>query len=493
MKDLKGKLSRSLPKSTNQIKPAMTKIIAAALTLTALTFGAHIITAAADADLTTVYHVYKQDEFIGTIADKHKAATLIAEKTKVLQQAYEGIDIELGKDLSYVPEQVFQTASTANTNEVLNKLESELTVRAKAAAFIIGDKEIAYVKDADSAQNVIRQLKLDYIKEDQLRELENRQESPNQSLPPLKKNETRLLDVRLTENISIKDAEIDPKKILSIEDAVKLFKKGTLEEKKYKVQPGDVLGTIADSHQLSLKKLLSLNPEVEGNAVLKPGQELKVTFNEPYVKVIIDKEVYKEEDVPFKKEVITDSSMFKGDTKVKQEGKDGRKGVTYSISEENGQVVERKQIKEKVLEESIKEITIKGTKVIPSRGDGNFAWPASGGYISSKMGQRWGKIHKGIDIARPSNLSIKSADNGVVVSAGYDNGGYGNKVVIDHQNGYRTIYAHLDSISVSAGQTVPRGSKIGVMGSTGDSTGVHLHFEVYKNGNRIDPLSVVGK
>ena len=117
-------------------------------------------------------------------------------------------------------------------------------------------------------------------------------------------------------------------------------------------------------------------------------------------------------------------------------------------------------------------------------------WPASGGYVSSKMGYRWGKMHKGIDIARPSNYTIKSADNGVVVSAGYD-GGYGNKVVIDHQNGYRTVYAHLASISVSSGQTVPSGSKIGVMGSTGDSTGIHLHFEVYKNGSRVDPLQVL--
>ena len=68
-----------------------------------------------------------------------------------------------------------------------------------------------------------------------------------------------------------------------------------------------------------------------------------------------------------------------------------------------------------------------------------------------------GKMHKGIDIARPSDLTIKAADNGVVVSAGYD-GGYGNKIVIDHQNGIRTVYAHLASIGVSVGQTVAKGS-----------------------------------
>src|SRR5690606_4875621 len=131
----------------------------------------------------------------------------------------------------------------------------------------------------------------------------------------------------------------------------------------------------------------------------------------------------------------------------------------------------------------------KGTKVIPSRGTGKLAWPTNGGYISSKMGQRWGRLHKGIDIARPSNHTIKAADHGVVVSAGWDSGGYGNKIIIDHQNGTRTLYGHLKSINVKPGQKVEKGSAIGVMGNTGQSKGVHLHFEVYKNGKLQNPLS----
>ncbi len=101
---------------------------------------------------------------------------------------------------------------------------------------------------------------------------------------------------------------------------------------------------------------------------------------------------------------------------------------------------------------------------------------------------RWGRYHKGIDIARPWDYTIKAADNGVVVSAGWA-GSYGNRIIIDHQNGMRTLYAHLSQINVSVGQTVAAGQKIGVMGSTGNSTGVHLHFEVYKNGVLQNPLS----
>ena len=137
-------------------------------------------------------------------------------------------------------------------------------------------------------------------------------------------------------------------------------------------------------------------------------------------------------------------------------------------------------------------IVLKGTKVIPSRGSGVFAWPAEGGYISSKMGYRWGRQHEGIDIARPTGFTIKAADNGIVVAAGSD-GTYGNRVIIDHQNGYKTTYAHLSSISAKVGQVVPTGTKIGVMGSTGRSTGTHLHFEVEKNGLTINPLTVLNQ
>ena len=127
---------------------------------------------------------------------------------------------------------------------------------------------------------------------------------------------------------------------------------------------------------------------------------------------------------------------------------------------------------------------------MPSRGTGTFAWPAVGGYVSSKMGARWGRVHQGIDIARPSSRTILAADNGVVTKAG-KHSTYGNRIVIKHNNGYETLYAHLSSIDVSVGQTVPQGTKIGVMGSTGRSTGIHLHFEVFKNGTNIDPMSVL--
>ncbi|MBX0358260.1 M23 family metallopeptidase [Halobacillus sp. Nhm2S1] len=156
----------------------------------------------------------------------------------------------------------------------------------------------------------------------------------------------------------------------------------------------------------------------------------------------------------------------------------------------NDQEIEEETIEKEVVKEPVKKVILQGTKKIPSRGTGDFAWPAVGGEITSKQGERWGRYHKGIDIAGVSNKTIKAADNGKVIEAGYRNS-FGNKVVIDHGNGYETIYAHLSSIDVKKGQIVKRGEKIGVMGTTGRSTGVHLHFEVHKDGSLENPLSHV--
>ncbi len=118
---------------------------------------------------------------------------------------------------------------------------------------------------------------------------------------------------------------------------------------------------------------------------------------------------------------------------------------------------------------------------------GNFVWPTSG-----RITQNFVWYHQGLDIANRESPSVLAADSGTVVIAGWiDSYGYGNRVMIDHGNGFRTLYAHLSSISVRVGQSVARGNVIGRMGSTGRSTGIHLHFEVIRNGVHINPLTVL--
>ncbi len=130
-----------------------------------------------------------------------------------------------------------------------------------------------------------------------------------------------------------------------------------------------------------------------------------------------------------------------------------------------------------------KQITPNAGTVVAS---GNFVWPTQG-----TITQKYSWYHPGMDIANRASPTVVAADSGKVIAAGWDKTGYGNMVMIDHGNGYKTRYGHLQKIYVVAGQTVSRGSAIGQMGTTGHSTGTHLHFEIYKGATRINPLGVL--
>lgn len=131
----------------------------------------------------------------------------------------------------------------------------------------------------------------------------------------------------------------------------------------------------------------------------------------------------------------------------------------------------------------IRQLTPDAGSVVAS---GSFAWPTNG-----TITQSFAWYHPGLDIANRAAPNVVAADSGKVIYAGCINWGYGCHVIIDHGNGYKTLYAHFQKIFVSNGQNVGRGGLIGQMGSTGRSTGTHTHFEVSKNGAKINPLSVL--
>jgi murein DD-endopeptidase MepM/ murein hydrolase activator NlpD len=120
------------------------------------------------------------------------------------------------------------------------------------------------------------------------------------------------------------------------------------------------------------------------------------------------------------------------------------------------------------------------------RGSGRFIWPIDGTF-TSPFGYRWGRLHAGIDIADPIGTPIRAADGGTVQIASWQ-GGYGNYTCIGHGGGVSTCYGHQSQIGVHVGQNVDQGQVIGLVGSTGHSTGPHLHFEVRINGEPQDPM-----
>lgn len=145
------------------------------------------------------------------------------------------------------------------------------------------------------------------------------------------------------------------------------------------------------------------------------------------------------------------------------------------------------------IEAQIRRYMVSNSSSLPAF-TGRFAMPVRGARISSGYGYRHHpilgrrKLHTGIDFAASSGTPIYAAAGGVVISSGYRNG-YGNTVIIDHGGGIATLYGHCSRLYVSSGQKVGKGSRIAAVGSTGMSTGPHLHFEVRVNGSPVDPRS----
>lgn len=455
-----------------------------ALIVSTVTFNLGFANEADKEKFDKIYHVYVADAYIGAVANEASIQQLVEQKEQEATMQYKDLTIDAGSNITIIPEQVFKV--DAKEQETLTKLQEAISVQAQAYSLQIGDTVIASLKDQKDFEAVIDGLKLQYVSQQQLDELEMRATST--SLPELQAGQTRLVDVALSADVTGQEISVEPSEIVSVQEAIQLLQTGTLETESYAVQAGDVLGSIAKKHDLTIAQLLELNPSLTVDSILQIGNQLNVTVEKPYVSVKAIYEKKAAQEIEFDKIVEEDETKLKGERIVKQEGANGKKEVSYLITEENGVRTELVPTAEEIIVEPQDYVVVIGTKVIPSVGTGTFAWPANGGYISSQMGHRWGRYHYGIDIARPSNYTIKASDNGVVKTAG-KHSTYGNYVVIDHNNGYESLYAHLSKIDVTVGQVVEQGSAIGVMGSTGRSTGTHLHFEIHKNGAEVNPLA----
>jgi LysM repeat protein len=123
-------------------------------------------------------------------------------------------------------------------------------------------------------------------------------------------------------------------------------------------------------------------------------------------------------------------------------------------------------------------------------GTGTYIWPTTLKYLS---GYDYTSIHHGIDIAGKLDYPVYAVDSGVVVYAGWNNSGYGNLLIIDHGNGWQSVYGHLDRILVSCAQNINQGDEVALLGTTGNSSGPHLHFELRKDGSTVNPWDFLTK
>ncbi len=441
--------------------------------------------------VSKVFHVYVDDTYHGTVENKELVEDIIKDKEDKFKKENPKVNGMVSNEISYVSEDLLGNPTKQSelaVETIKEDLSTAITVKATVTAIKIDGEPKILLNKKEEAEKVLNELKTEYVGTSDFSQFET--QSEDQITQALQNDETKISTVNFDKEIEIENLFLEPNKIYTVEEAKKSLKGEALPPELYKIEAGDTLESIATKFGMTQQELLDINEGVTYEKIIE-GRDVYVATKPTPINVQTVKLTKKIEPIPYTKRVVEDPSMLKGETRVTQTGADGANEYIEKNIEVNGQLSSTVREKDKVIIAPREEITYVGTWVIPSRGTAEFVWPTNGGYISSFLGQRWGRQHKGLDIARPSNYTIKATDNGTIIEAGYNNGGYGNKIVIDHNNGYTSVYGHLDSINVSVGQVVQAGQAIGIMGNTGHSTGTHLHFELYLNGELLNPLEYV--
>jgi len=411
---------------------------------------------------TRAYIVQLQGETIGTVKTQEEAIKVIEDIKNEIASTYK-VEIAMDQDLGLVKTHTKDKLMTPSA--LKNTLKNKVDLPVNAFSMTIAGEEIGALTSEAEAHMIIDKIKEPYIS----------------NLP----EGSKLKEVKILEELKIENKVVPLSKMSATGDLIEYIKTGTDEIKTHIVEAGESFWTIAKIYGISVDDLLAANPDTNPTR-MKPGDEVKLLVPVSKMTVATTVEVEYIENTDYETIVENNSSMYKNEQKVKVKGKQGESKIIANEISHNGRVVEKAVLSETVLSKPVTEVIIKGTKEVPkTAATGSFMTPTRG-RLSSSYGSRWGRQHKGIDLAASSGTSIKAADGGTVVFAGYK-GSFGYLVEIDHGNGLKTRYAHCSKLLVSKGTKVYKGQHIANVGNTGRSTGPHLHFEVLKNGVNVNP------
>jgi len=297
--------------------------------------------------------------------------------------------------------------------------------------------------------------------------------------------QTGVLDIEFIENIEIYESYVAEEELADVETELIEVTKEKETNKIYVVQSGDSLSLIAYENDTTVASIMALNGFKDMNQIIRIEDELIIAVPEPDLMLRVTKgEVY-EEDYRADPIIIPNDEWYTTKEVVHYEGTVGHRERNDIVTIENGIEVKREMIHENVMVVSEPAIIERGTIIPPT-----YIKPIHGGRFTSGYGQRWGKLHKGVDWAVPVGTTVFASSAGTVVRADY-NGGYGLCVLISHPDGRMTRYAHNSKLLVSVGQWVEQGETIAKSGNTGRSTGPHVHFEIIINGSAVNPLKYI--
>ncbi len=388
---------------------------------------------------------------------------------KALVELVDARSTEAGSTVSYLEKITYKSIRLKNdTEKILGfeelkvKIGDALTFSMRGAAILVNGEEKVLLKNRQEAETLLGWLKSVYPVEpaDQL---------------------------AFKENVAINETPLDIDRAMDFEAAKKMVLLGTNKIVQYTVKDGDNLWDISRAVNIDLDQIIFTNPGMDPEN-LSVDQVLNLSREAPLITVVATREVTVDEKIPYPIDVKYDDGLLLGEKVIVCAGVPGDRTVKYRITRENGLETGREVLSEVVNSEPRTEEVIKGAiTMVASRGSSvRLAWPCDGGVVSS-FGMRWGRMHEGIDLGASYGSAVAAVAGGTVIDAGW-NGGYGMQVEISHGGGLVTRYAHLSKIYVDVGDAVDRGETIGLVGSTGNSTGPHLHLETIVGGVPRDPL-----
>ncbi|WP_127582186.1 peptidoglycan DD-metalloendopeptidase family protein [Paenibacillus koleovorans] len=436
-----------------------------------------------------VYHVYVGDQQAGTVSDPKVVEDFILTKHQQLEEQNPNVHMVMNSEaINYKAEKAFNIQS--NDEAALVGVDRLLVTKAVGVELVVSGQSMGIVKDKEAADAILDQIKSKFApaataaaKAQGAVSVLSAKAEPQIGAPIVEK-------VEFVEPVEIVAKDIQPAQLIDPQEIVRKLETGDVAPSKYTVVAGDCVGCIAKKLNIPRQLIYEKNPWIQDDKI-KIGQVLDVTVLKPALTVRTVEKVVENQEIQFDTVYEKDENMRAGQTQAISPGQNGLKKVTFQLIKENGYLAEEQVLGEEVLVQPVSAVAKKGTKVILGEGTGKFIWPVLSPNITSSFGERWGKLHKGIDIT--GNKNIMAADNGIVIYVGDKRDGYGNQIIIDHQNGYKTIYGHLSQFFTSKGKIVEKGEKIGYMGSTGDSTGTHLHFEVQRSGTAENPMKFLSR
>lgn len=465
-----------------------------------------------------VYQVYLNGNKIGLINDDKDLYSLINEKQREIKNKYNVKNVYPPKGFEVVKSYTYDE-KVNDVDEIYKEIESEDDFTIKGYTIVIHKDEVDEETNEKKPDIVINVIDKKIFEEALLNFVysfigeETYSNYINNTQPEIKDVGKVIEDMYVNEKITIKENNISVKeKIYTDVNQLSqyLLFGSDINQEKYTIKQGDSITSISEANKLNPQEFLIANPKYRSeDSLLTIGDTATIALINPVL--TFTAEMYEIEDVEqyFEKQVVYDNTKPSSYSQVTQQGINGITRLTETYKVVNGEAGQGNVLNKEVIREKVNQITTKGKKqdYTPSYISGNYvdnggewAWPTNSGYkITSNYSWRWGKLHAALDIAYlPLNSPIYAANDGVVVEAGTGTGSawsLGKYVVIRHNNGIYTQYAHLNTIQVSVGQTVSKGKVIGGMGRTGHATGIHLHFAAfrgmpYQGGQVFNPMQL---